>query len=98
MEDKIKKVVHEELREIKELIREVEDRFSTNLRLTDQALQSKIKLSHNELMNKLDSIAKMLETDDEERIIMGGQVDELREEIENLKKIHPKNSHQPVVA
>ena len=96
MEDKVKKIVHEELREIKEAIRDLEDRFNTNLRLTDQGLQSKIKVSHNEQMNKLDSIVKMLETDDEERIIMGGQIDELREEVESLKKIHPKFNHATI--
>lgn len=96
MEDKVKKIVHEELREIKEAIRDLEDRFNTNLRLTDQGLQSKIKVSHNEQMNKLDSIAKMLETDDEERIIMGGQIDELHDVVENLKKIHPNFAHATI--
>ncbi|MBI3558857.1 hypothetical protein HY085_00505 [Candidatus Gottesmanbacteria bacterium] len=57
------------------------------------SLSREIADKHNEEMNKLDSIAKMLETDDEERIIMGGQIDEMHEDVENLKQIHPNNQH-----
>lgn len=66
-----------------------------NKRLSGEisSLKSEIREKHNEEMNKLDSIAKMLETDDEERIIMGGQIDEMHEDVENLKNIHINNQH-----
>ena len=86
------KNIDDQLNTIEEKVSKIETDLSS-VKTDIGSIKQEIAIKHNEQMNKLDSIAKMLETDGQERIIAGGQIDDLRDEMESLKKIHPDNQH-----
>jgi|GEM_PF-3420593 len=69
---------------------------------TKQQLEEKIKLNHDEIIEKLDSISGMIKKFDEEHTLASYRISEHSDELEDhelrvgkLEKIHPKYQHQP---
>lgn len=85
------------------LSNQVNDMEKSIIRLEDkmdkfqQEMEAVFTEFRSKIYNLLDPIAGQLKKFNEEQTIHEGQHEEIYQDVQKLKKIHPGNTHQPVV-
>ena len=88
----VREIVKEELIPIESRLNALEKRFDA----FEEKIVSLFEKFRSDIYTMIDPLVRMAETKEEEQIIHRNQHDELRDDVESLKKIHPKFLHATV--